>query len=77
MGGTAVFTSGAVWARAAELAVKSDIGAGYGAERELTGGEVDTEAAIGGVAKFNVEVFSGISARALLRVDMGYSMHEG
>ena len=29
-----------------------------------------------GVTKFDVEFFSGISARALLRVDMGYRMHE-
>ena len=77
MGGASVFTSGAVWAWTAELAVESDIGAGECAEGDPASGEVDTEAAIGGVAEFDVKVFSGISARKLFGVDMGYSRHRG
>ena len=69
--------SGAVGARSAELAVEGDIGAGERAERQLASGKVDAEAPIGGVAKFDVELFSGISARSLFGVDMGYSRHGG
>ena len=77
MGGAAVFTSGAVGAGAAELAVEGDVRAGEGAEGELACGKVDAKAAIGGVTEFNVEVFSSISARALLGVNMGCSLHGG
>ena len=56
------------------MAVEGDIGAGESAEGELACGKVDTKAAIGGMAEFNVEVFSGISARALLGINMGCSL---
>ena len=51
-----MFTSGAVGAGAAELAVEGDVGAGEGAEGELACGKVDAKAAIGRVTEFNVEV---------------------
>ena len=56
------------------MAVEGDIGASESAKGGLACGKVDTKAAIGGMAEFNVEVFSGISVRALLGINMGYSL---
>ena len=56
------------------MAVEGDIGASESAKEELACGKVDTKAAIGGTAEFDVEVFSDISARVLLGINMGCSL---